>query len=252
MTNVDGQAQRQDRVPRDRERDYTDELAATRRAFVAEHTGVDAAPRRPLLVRPGHAAGQHRELHRRRPGPDRPGRPAAHRRRARPGRLLRPAGDDRGHAGRQLQPRHAPAHRERRRAHDRRRRVHAALARSSSSTTPSRPASSATGSTSTSTTIQARARVDDQRRQAHLHRPVLDRPAALPALQLHDRRRRRPEHDRQGDARRLRVDPEAIPGPPASTSSRATSTPTRSTRRSTCSPPAASASSPRPRSRRTC
>ena len=41
-----------------------------------------------------------------------------------------------------------------------------------------------------------------------------DRPAALPALQLHHRRRRRPEHGRQGDVRRLRVDPAAVPGPP--------------------------------------
>ena len=46
-------------------------------------------------------------------------------------------------------------------------------------------------------------------------RPVRGRPAALPALQLHDGRRGGPEHDRQGDAGRLRVDPAAtIPGGP--------------------------------------
>ena len=71
-------------------------------------------------------------------------------------------------------------------------------------------------------------------RASSQNRPVLDRPAAQPALQLHDRRCGRPEHDRQGHAGGLRVDPGELSRAAASTSCRATSTPTRSTRRSTC------------------
>ncbi len=74
-----------------------------------------AGPRPQGIVRAGRAAGQHRELHRRGAGADRPGRPAAHQRRARAGRLLRAARHHRGHAGGELQPRHARAHRVRRR-----------------------------------------------------------------------------------------------------------------------------------------
>ena len=83
----------------------------------------------------------------------------------------------------------------------------------SCSTTPSKAGCSASGS-------RAHRRgagpggVDDQRRQAPRDPPVRDRPAAVPAIQLHDRRRRRPEHVRQGDAGRLRVDPGAVPGHP--------------------------------------
>ena len=43
------------------------------------------------------------------------------------------------------------------------------------------------------------------------HRAVLRKPHPLHALQLHDRRRRRAEHDRQGDAGRLPLDPRAVP-----------------------------------------
>ena len=69
-----------------------------------------------------------------------------------------------------------------------------------------------TGSTSIEAEIRAAAESTTRSGQAHVHRPVPDRAAALPALQLHDRRRRRPEHDRQGDARRLRVDQGELPG----------------------------------------
>ena len=75
--------------------------------------------------------------------------------------------------------------------------------------------------------------VDDQRRQADRDPPVRHRADALPPLQLHDGRCRRAEHVRQGDARRVRVDPASSTTVAPSTSSRATSTPTRSTRRST-------------------
>ena len=54
--------------------------------------------------------------------------------------------------------------------------------------------------------------VDHARRAAARHRAVRGRLAALPAVQLHHRRRRRPEHDRQGHACRLRVDPGEPPG----------------------------------------
>ena len=49
-------------------------------------------------------------------------------------------------------------------------------------------------------------RVHHARRPARRDRAVRRRPPALPALQLHDRRRGGPEHDRQGDPRRVRVD----------------------------------------------
>ena len=101
---------------------------ASRPAPSLEHVGQ-------LLVRPGRAAGQHRELHRRRAGADRHRRSAADQRRARAGRVLRAAGDDRGHARRQLQPRHAAADRMRRRQDDRRRGPACSARRCSSSTT---------------------------------------------------------------------------------------------------------------------
>ena len=120
----------------------------------------------PVLVRPGHAAGQHRELHRRRAGADRHRRAAAHQRRARAGRLLRPDGHDRGHAGRQLQPGHAPADRVRRREdHGRRRPMQRApvfmLRRRARG-----PATSASGSTSTPT--RSRAAAESTTRVGHL------------------------------------------------------------------------------------
>ena len=54
--------------------------------------------------------------------------------------------------------------------------------------------------------IKAAAEATTRVGQAHLDRAVRRRPDAAPAVQLHDRRRRRAEHDRQGDLRRLRVD----------------------------------------------
>ena len=64
------------RIPRDRDNDYRDEMAATRRQFLTGQHRCRPRPRRPLLDRPGDAAGQHRELHRRRPGAHRVGRAA--------------------------------------------------------------------------------------------------------------------------------------------------------------------------------
>ena len=149
MTDV--QSPHRARIPRDREHDYTDEMAAQAAGLRRRADRRRPRARRQLLVRPRRPAGQHRELHRRRAGADRPRRPADRQRRARAGRLLRPAGDDRGHAGRQLQPRHAPAQRVRRRADDGRRRPHAAGAGVHLRRRAARRASSAAGSTSTST-----------------------------------------------------------------------------------------------------
>ena len=50
--------------------------------------------------------------------------------------------------------------------------------------------------------IKARGRRHDELRPAARHRAVPGQPHPLHALQLHDRRRRGPEHDRQGDRRR--------------------------------------------------
>ena len=98
----------------------------------------------------------------------------------------------------------------RRRQDDRGRAVHAALAGVHLARTRSRRASSASGSTTHFDGDQGSRGDDDPLGQADQHRPVLDRSAALPALQLHDRRRCRPEHDRQGDVRGLRVDQEDL------------------------------------------
>ena len=59
---------------------------------------------------------------------------------------------------------------------------------------------------------QGGGRGDDQLGQAPRHRAVLGRPHPLHPLQLHDRRRRRAEPDRQGDRRRVRLDPRQLPG----------------------------------------
>ena len=60
---------------------------------------------------------------------------------------------------------------------------------------------------STSTAIRARGRGHLERRQAALHRHLPGRQVRLSALQLLDRRRRRPEHGRPRHLRRLLVDP---------------------------------------------
>ena len=69
-----------------------------------------AGSRPPSGRRPGCCSATSRTSWRR-AGADRPRRPAAHQRRTRPGRLLRAARDHRRHAGGELQPRHAHAHR---------------------------------------------------------------------------------------------------------------------------------------------
>ena len=208
-----------------------------------------AGARRQLLVRPGAARGQRRALHRRRAGADRSRRAAAGQRRARPGRVLRPAGDRRGHARRELQPRHEAAPRGGRRHDHGDGRRDAARARRSSSRAPARRATSASGSTENFDEIKRGGRDHDQLGPAARHRAVLGRADPLHPLQLHDRRRRRPEPDRQGHRRRVRVDPRQLPGRSSTSSSSRTSRPTRRARRSTCCARAASGWSPRRRSR---
>jgi hypothetical protein len=152
---------------------------------------------------------QRRELHGRGPGADRPGRAASHQRRARQGRLLRPDGDQRGHARRELQPRHAPAERERRRQDDGRRQF---MQRS--------PAFFFDDA------LQARdfgdwvvenfeaIKAAPRRRRARASSINIRQFAIGPVRNLrfnYTTGTRRAEHDRQGDARRLRVDQEELP-----------------------------------------
>ena len=147
---------------------------------------------------------QHRELLRRRPGADRrsPDRFASTA--STPGRVLRPAGHDGGHAGRQLQPRHAAAHRERRSQDRRSSRTRCSARRCSCSTTPSQAATSAVGSMSTST----RSRRRPSRPPASAGSLDIGQYQVGPLRYLRFNYTTGdaagPEHDRQGDARRLR------------------------------------------------
>ena len=97
--------------------------------------------------------------------------------------------------------------------------------------------------------IKAAAETTTKSGQAARHRAVLGQPDPLHPLQLHHRRRRRPEPLGQGDGRRLRVDHLQLRRHRARSSSSRTSPPTRRARRSTCCGRAASGSSPRRRSR---
>ena len=74
---------------------------------------------------------------------------------------------------------------------------------------------------------QGGGRGDDLQRQAAGHPAVRGEPDHLHPLQLHDRRRRRPEHDRQGDRGRLQVDPRQLRRASSSSCSSPTSPPTR-------------------------
>ena len=91
------------RVPR---REWADRRCDRRAVGPPRSPGVGAR-RAGRFAHPGGVRGvpgEHRELHRHGQDAGRPGRAAAGQRRLRPGRLLRPAGDDRGGAGRVLQP----------------------------------------------------------------------------------------------------------------------------------------------------
>ena len=196
-------------VPRQSD-DYTHEAAAARREFLREQAGASLEHVGLLLAGSRRAPGQHRALHRRRPGPARDRGPAARRRRARAGRVLRPDGDRRGHARRLLQPRHEAAARGGRREDDDHGRPHAARAG-----VPVRER--ARGARLRRVARRALRRDPRGRRgdhevgQAAGHRAVLREPHPLHALQLHDGRRGGPEHDRQGDPGRLPLDRRAVP-----------------------------------------
>ena len=218
-------------VPRDRDDDYTREAADARRRFAEEQTGASLEHVGRLLVRARRDLGQHRALHRRGAGAARPGRPGEGPRRARAGRLLRADGHRRGHARRLLQPRHAAALRGRRRQDHDPRRPHAARARVPVRRARARCATSATGSTRTTRTIKAAAEATTSVRQAARHRAVSGEPDPLHALQLHDRRRRRPEPDGQGHPGRLPLDRREQPRRSSTSSSSRTSPPTRRARR---------------------
>ena len=201
-------------VPRDRQRDYTEELAASRRAFVEEHTGVGAPPRRPLLASiPAACRATSRTSWawpRSRSGsPVRSASTASTPRASSSSRWRRPRArsSPATTAGCGCSPRAAACARPWSTSR-------CSARRCSCSTTRSRPATSASGCASTSTRCGRAAESTTSVGKLQRDPPVRHRAAAVPALQLHDRRRRRPEHVRQGDARRLRVDPGAVPGPP--------------------------------------
>ena len=203
------------KVPRSKENDYTREMAEARRRFVQERTGTALEHVGSFSFDPGVLPGNVENFIGVAQVPIGLAGPLRIDGEHAKGDFFVPLATTRGHAGRQLQPRHAPAERERRRQDHGRRAVHAALA----GLHPRRRAEGARlrrlGRRSTSTTIKAVAETTTRVGQADQHRPVRDRPAALPALQLHDRRRRRPEHDRQGHVRGLRVDQEdTIPAAP--------------------------------------
>ena len=199
------------KIPRDRENDYTPEAAEARRAFLREQTGVGLEHVSHYSFDPSHSPRQHRALHRRRAGADRLRRPAARQRRARAGRVLRAPGHHRGHAGRQLQPRHEVAARGRRRDDHGPRRRDAARPRLRVRERP-RGASVRRLARRALRRDQAGGGDHHAHRPAARHRAVLGQPDPVHALQLHDRRRRGPEPDRQGDRRRLRVDHLQLPG----------------------------------------
>ena len=178
------------KIPRSKENDYTRDMAQARRRFVTERTrtslehvgsysfdpevlpgnvenfmGVAQVPiglAGPLRINGEHAQGD----------------------------FFVPMATSEGHARRQLQPRHAPAQRERRRQDHGGRAVHAALA----GLHPRRRAQGARVRRLDRAALrrdQGGRRDDHPLRQADQHRPVLDRPAAQPPLQLHHRRRGR-------------------------------------------------------------
>ncbi len=74
-------------VPCDKENNYGADIIRRRQEFIEEHTGVHLEHLEGLLVRSRHDARQHRELHRRRPDPDRLRRAHPDQRRARGGRV---------------------------------------------------------------------------------------------------------------------------------------------------------------------
>ena len=170
-----------------------------------------AAACRALLDRSCLAAREHRELHRRRAGSDRSGGPAADPRGARQRALLCAARDDRRHAGGELQPRHAADHRVRRRADHRGRAVHAAFAgfRLRRCAEAARVRKLGRGALRRD---QGGRGSDEPGWPPGQYLSVRRRADAPSALQLHHRRCGRSEHDRQGDAGRVRVDHGALPG----------------------------------------
>ena len=97
--------------------------------------------------------------------------------------------------------------------------------------------------------IKARGRCDHPHRPPARYRAVLGQQVHLPPVQLHDRRRRRPEHDGQGNVTGVRLDPRTTTPGYASSASSPTWPRTRRARRSTSSPPGASGSPRRRRSR---
>ena len=174
-----------DRVPRDRDNDYSADAARMRREFVRERTGVQLDHVGAFSLDPATLAREHRELHGCGAGPDGGGRPVVDRRRARTGRVLHPDGHDRGHVDRQLQPRHASAHRVWWGEDDGRRRSHAAGAGVHPRGRVAGPSLRGVGRRALRRR-QSGGGDDDELGEADLDRPVLGRPAAVSPFQLHD------------------------------------------------------------------
>ena len=199
------------KIPRDRDDDYSAAAIKARQEFVREQHRRARSSTSATTRSTRHPARQHRELLRRRAGADRAGRAGAGQRRARAGGVPRPARDDRGHAGGVVQPRHEAVPRRRRDHHDRARRQDAAGAG-----LQLRQRAGGEGVRGLARrelrADRGRRAGDDQLGQADRDPAVLGLQAALHAVQLHDRRRGRAEHDRQGDVRRLRLDQAELPG----------------------------------------
>ena len=103
------------RIPREKENDHTAALGERRREFLHEQTGVDLEHVGRFSFDPACCGATSRTSSGSAQVPIGVAGPLRINGEHASGRLLRPAGDDRGHAGGQLQPRDAAAHRVRRR-----------------------------------------------------------------------------------------------------------------------------------------
>ena len=200
------------RVHENQADDYTTAAAQVRRDFLRDATGATMDDVGRFTLDPATLPGNIENFIGVGAGPDGRRRPTARRRRTRARRLLHPARHDRGHVGRELQPRDA------------------ALTECGGVTTTVvddrmqrapvfilddalRSAGLRRVARRALHRDRGGGRIHDDHRQADRDRAVLGRSAALPPFELHDRGCRRAEPDRQGDLGRVRVDPGELSRP---------------------------------------
>ena len=216
-------------VPRDRENDYTRDAAAGARAFAQERTGASLEHVSSYSFDPAILTGNVETSS------------ASRRcRSASPGRCSSTASTRRASSTCRSRPRRARSSRATtaacacsrsgRRHDDDPRRPHAARAGLPLRERTRGARLRRTGSTSTSRRSSARPRPRPAPAGSRTSSST-GGPDALHALQLHDRRRRGPEPDRQGNPRGVQVDSREPPGHRAATSSSRTSRRTRRARR---------------------